>query len=230
MSLTLTPLQSDNFTRANVSPLTSPWALDEFGDPGLKIAGDVCECSSASAECVQFFTLADMPNDQYATVTFGASVPSGAGFQIYFRATDGGDTVGTVDWSEYLFRYLVGSWAVVLPGSNTILIGSGLTIAPGDTITVAAVGTTIYVYHNSTLLGSKVDTNYSSGSVALVAFDNSSTADVQFSNFVIGSAAVASTSRIFLGSVRQVRGIPSGQPDVFLGTVKVIGSAPAGAN
>jgi hypothetical protein len=44
MSLTLTPLQTDSFNRANVNPLTAPWALDIANDFGFQISSDICVC------------------------------------------------------------------------------------------------------------------------------------------------------------------------------------------
>jgi hypothetical protein len=233
MSLTLTPLQSDSFQRANVSPLAAPWALDEDNDFAFQILSDVCVPQAPNDECAQFFTYAGgTPNDQYCSATLAAALGASSFLMIKIRTTDnGGQWVGLPGYRLYVTS--AGGWHVYQDnGTQTSLLnGSGLTISAGDVYTLAAVGTTIYAYQNGNLLGSVVDTTHASGQVMLGGEAVSSTSGLQISNFVMGSAAVASgsSSLPFLGSVYE-GSAPSNIPNpVFLGTVKVIASAPNGA-
>ena len=83
MGLTLTQLASDNFNRANVSPLQSPWAIDTFGDPGIRIVSDVCEATT-NAECTQLYEYAGgNTNDGSASVTVNTSGPHGGYYELY---------------------------------------------------------------------------------------------------------------------------------------------------
>lgn len=197
MSLTLTPLQSDNFHRANVSPLAAPWTIDEDNDDGFSIVSNVCECELANNICLQYFTYSGgLPANQYASVTLVAAPGASSWFFIKIRATDNGQP-----WFSQLgYRFYVtaaGAWDLYLDTASThnaLLSGSGLTISAGDTFTIAAVGTSLTVMQNSTALGTVVDATYTGGAAQLGGEAVSSASSLQFSNFVIGSAAVATPS------------------------------------
>jgi hypothetical protein len=188
MSLTLTQLASDNFQRANVSPLTSPWTLASVGSqPGLQIVSELCEGGEFGA--AQFYIFADLPNDQFASGTVAALPTDENGFMLFVRVTDNGSTLNT--WPGYKMEVFNngsdGEYGVFTPASGGILSGSGLTINPGDVFTLAAIGTTIYVLQNGAVIGSVTDTSYSSGGTALEC----DAAEVRLSNFAIGSASNA---------------------------------------
>ena len=233
MTLALTPLQSDNFNRSNVSPLTSPWALDEYGDPGLQIVSDFCEAATGSGGYgIEIFTYAGgLPNDQYASFTL-KTLGFACEIVALVRATDSG-----AQWNYGAFNgyYLTisngGSWA--LSKKSTQLLNGSATINTGDVFTIAAVGTTIYAYQNEALLGSIADTTYASGVAMLAPGYLGATNTAVVSNFTIGRAAVASGDPYsgtipFLGSVRVIGNAPAGAANPFIGTIKVLASAPAG--
>jgi hypothetical protein len=198
MSLNLTPLQSDSFQRANVSPLTSPWTIDEDNDAGFQIVSEVAEPSLGSTECAQFYTYSSTPNDQYCSATLAAALGASSFLMIKVRTTDtGGIWINLPGYRLYVTS--AGAWHVYRDssgGQTQLLSGTGLTISSGDVYTLAAVGTTIYAYQNSVLLGSVTDTTYASGSVMLGGEGSGSASGLQISNFVMGSAAVASTYSI----------------------------------
>jgi hypothetical protein len=191
MSLNLTQVASDNFQRANVAPLTSPWTLASVGSqPGLQIVSELCE-GNISGGAAQFYTH-DLPNDQFASGTVAALPTDENGFMLFVRVTDNGSTLNT--WPGYKMEVFNlgsdGQFGVFTPASGAILTGTGLTINPGDVFTLAAIGTTIYVLQNGTVLGSVTDTSYSSGGTALEC----DASEVKLSNFAIGSASVAAVA------------------------------------
>lgn len=189
MGLQLTQLASDNFTRANVNPLSSPWSLDAYGDPGLQIVSDFCEPINTEGYSQQYYSYS-LPNDQYASVTVHA-----LSYLVFVgvRMTDNDSSDEPYSCPGYIFRTYSGYWQVFANG-NVILSGSGITVNPGDVFTIAVVGTTVYAFQNSTQLGSVTNTAYSSGSANLGALVLGGT--TQFSNFAIGSASVTSTYSI----------------------------------
>ena len=231
---TLTPLFSDNFQRANVSPLAAPWAIDENGDTGLAIVSDLCgDAGGANTTGVQLYE-ETLPNDQYVSATLGGPLQSGSsGFEISARTTDNGVQFTPGHWPGYAlvvygFFGTIG-WNLFCSTGGLIASESGLTINSGDTFTLAIVGTTVYVLQNSTLLTSFSNSAVSSGGSALACISNGNGNSVQVSNFVVGSASSGyDPTKIFLGSVRVLGSAPAGRSNPFLGTVKVIASAPAG--
>jgi hypothetical protein len=233
MSLTLTPLQSDNFQRANVSPLTSPWATDEDNDVGFQIVSQICEPQLQSDWCGMFYTYASTPNDQYCSATLAAALGTSSFLDLKVRATDNHSVF--VDIPGYRFHIAAaGTWDVYVDTASShavLLSGSGLTISAGDVYTIASVGSTIYAFQNSVLLGSASDSTYASGQVMLGGEGSASTSGLQISSFVMGSAAVASggSNLPFLGTACE-GSAPSNIPNPpYLGTFKVIGSAPNAA-
>jgi hypothetical protein len=133
MSLVLTPVGSDNFTRANVNPLISPWALDSHGDPALQVVSDVCAPASTSTSGQLFTTT--LPNDQYASVTI-ASLTNFSEMALGVRITDTGSTIFHLG---YVFAFASnGNWSLYSSGS-LIANGVGLTINIGDVFTLAVV-------------------------------------------------------------------------------------------
>jgi hypothetical protein len=236
MSLTLTPLQSDNFQRANQNPLVSPWEPDLHGDSPLQVVSDTCEGAGTNGNAMIFSYTGGLPNDQYASVTLAEAPTVNSGFGCIVRLTDNasnpygqstgyrfaavmsGAGGGAANWGVY--------WEFGLLASGTA------TVAAGDVWTLAVVGTTIYVIQNGNVLDSFTDTKYSSGVAMLLAQPDFETSAVQISNFVIGSASTAAPPSgggvPFLGSVRVVASAPSNVPSPFLGTVKVVSNAPSG--
>jgi len=237
MALTLTPLATDTFQRANVNPLVSPWTLDTAGDPGLQIVSDLCE--GAAGEGGQFYDY-DLPDDQYVSITV-AAMGSECLFQIFVRTTDTGIAWGEQDTVGYRLEYSGGEWLITTPLGGVLISGSGLAVSPGDTFTLAAVGTTIYAYHNSTLLGSVTDTTYASGITALVLAPYPTLNTAQVSNFTIGSAAVQSgptptpdvPTDPYLGCVTLTNGGENPQPGqsgvTYVGCVRIVAAPRSGS-
>jgi hypothetical protein len=190
MSLILTPLASDNFHRANESPLVNPpWALDTFGDPPLQVVSDLCEGSATESLNGELYTGTSLPNDQYATVTI-ANMANLYIIRTGVRITDNGASIYQLP-GYTLELYYNSGWFVTTP-ATTLLFGSQKPQA-GDVWTIAAVGSTIYVIANGVQLGSVTNTTYTSGVSMLSISTALSLTDIQVSDFVVGSAAAASS-------------------------------------
>lgn len=194
MSVALTQLASDNFRRANVSPLAAPWAIDAHGDPGLAIISDTCVASNETLIAIQIYDLSGgTPNDQFASATFASYGGNDGASYLGIRLTDGGGVFSS-GWAGYVLSVNGGtsSWTLYNWQSKAVLASGSVTANVGDVFTLAAVGTTIYVFQNSKQLASVSDSSFAAGStiLGLPAFAG----EVEFSNFAMGSAAIVSTS------------------------------------
>ena len=181
----------------------------------------------------------DLPNDQYCSITVAAMGSEGV-FQIFVRAADTGVTWGIQDTVGYGLEYSGGEWLVTTPVEGVLMSGSGITVNPGDVFTLAAVGTTIYAFQNSTLLGSVTNTRYASGITAMMLSPFPTLNTVQVSNFTIGSAAVQSgptptpsvPTSPYLGCVTLTGGGDNPQPGTsgvcYTGCVRIVASPRAG--
>jgi hypothetical protein len=185
MSITLTPLFTDDFHRANENPLANPpWSLP-VGSNTLQIVSDVCECTQDS--CNNTYEGA-LPDDQYASATIAGFVAANnPQLRVYVRQS--GD-LGTF----YELVVTSGSFFIKqLPTDNVLLFITGTVAAVDDVWTVAAIGTTLYVLQNGTQVGSVSDSSIASGGAALGAGINIALSDITYSLFVAGSAAVPPT-------------------------------------
>jgi hypothetical protein len=188
MGLTLTQLASDNFQRANVNPLTSPWALDEYGDTGLEIVSEICQPPATFTDCAQLYEYAGgTPNDCYASVTIQAG-PGGTAFgYIGVRLTDNGSEFFNLP--GYTVQIIEGNFYWIYAGATLIANGS-LAVSSGDVVVLAVIGNTLYLLHNGSLITSLTNSSYASGLTALAAYAEN---PVSFSNFAMGSAAITYT-------------------------------------
>ncbi|MFZ0738442.1 MAG: Ig domain-containing protein [Candidatus Acidiferrales bacterium] len=228
--LTLTELASDNFVRANVSPLTSPWAIDEAGDPGLQIVSDLCESATENSSYdVQLYDYAPgTPDDQYASATVANAASSNGRLMLAVRLTDTGQAWPNDATPSYVLQviFTAGTWQIFEWGSRN-LIASGTYhdgSTPGDTYAIAAVGSTIYALKNGVVLGTVTDTTNTSGITALSIVRAAAYTDVQISLFAMGSATAMAVNPVvgsFLGTVRVITDVPEGTPVNYLGHVVV---------
>jgi hypothetical protein len=202
VSLVLVPLASDSFQRANVDPLTTPWALDTYGDPGFEIVSDLCN-PTTGATCAQFYTYT-MPNDQYASIKVFGGLQSEWQMGVGIRMTDSGVTVfdlpGYTLWVEGSYTSgEINAITVFAAGSEILfLLGTGITLASGDVFTLAVQGTTVSVLHNGVVLSSVTNTTYSSGSALMLSY-NTGPGDLTVSNFTLGSIGYSVSGNCGIG-------------------------------
>ncbi len=243
----LTTLASDNFQRANVSPLTSPWELDAFSDLALAIESELCVPSvfGDGYQCGQFYSYPALPDDQFcsATITAAALQSTGGNVRLTLRVRNDNSSEFYAGPGYRLYCDLDpsggGSWSLLKDKPGTVLLATGTTAYnAGDVLIIAAIGSTIYVLQNSTILAQVTDTDWPSsggGGVLGLYSERGNSSLGLVSNFAVGSASLTppappSGGPVFLGSVTEIETAPSGARNPFLGTFTVISSAPAGEN
>src|SRR6266446_7828989 len=84
----MSQLASDNFNRANESPLASPWVVSGFG---LNLVSNKTEGSQAAANCTSFYdTSVAWPDDQYSQATIVGPFTDGRGLVVRWSGGDNG--------------------------------------------------------------------------------------------------------------------------------------------
>jgi hypothetical protein len=189
MSLILTPLASDNFTRANESPLAHPPWTAVAGQ--LQIVSNQCEAFSVGGVSLENYTGQTLPSDQYVKATIGAWVNLGAsGSFIYIAIRN--DTAGSThncyvllidgrdgDVALYVYNNGVGT-----PIGSAIFTST----TTGDEWTLAVVGDTFHIIKNGVELAQVVDSTHPSGQYSLLGIGpDSSVSDTSVTYFEIGS-------------------------------------------
>jgi len=209
----LTQTFSDTMIRANENPLSDGgnWTADssEFppGDYPCQLLSNECVMSNASiianyagpwtGDGISILTGASFPADQFAQ------------FKTDVLAITGGATVqvrtGALDASSYDFSvsnngdgtatFSIGG--VPIPFSLPFLSPSGTQYhftwqltkpwAAGDTITLAAIGTILYMLHNGNVIGNYSDSAVTSGT-GCISLGGLNISDAQVSHFIAGSA------------------------------------------
>ncbi len=155
---TLTPQVSDSFDYTG-APLPGP-AWGNAINQGLQAEDGYCQAASVAPNYEEYIG-ASLPDDQYLSWTIQSFNPANSP-AIYLVARASAWNVG--------YRLLVvagnaeseNSWSLLDHNADTLLSGSTL-FNNGDTITLACVGSTIYVLQNTTVIGSVVDTQYTGG-------------------------------------------------------------------
>jgi hypothetical protein len=230
MSLILTPLASDNFQRANESPLASPpWSapVGFFSGYGLQIINNLCELQTAGPynSGIEFYTGASAPNDQYCSARL-TNLSAGWVPLITGLLALGVRTVGPVNnlflgTGYYAQLSNQGSgWGASSNGyaSLTVVINdsydgpldadiSGFQMNPNDVYVWAVVGTKLYFLQNGIELWSGTDTTLSSGQPALGGAA-AVLSDFQVSNFAMGRASISAgpTKGTILGQYPNIGG------------------------
>jgi hypothetical protein len=182
-----TPVFTDDFRRADASPIGPPqWDLlpSVFGG-ALAIVNEVCVpgLPSGGGQFPDVF----VPNDQYVSMTIGNIVDPGGQAILFVRAAP--------DVSTYYALTLAGiggglyDLGLVHSGVGTIWHANPFSAVKGDIITLAAVGSTLSIYHNGIFLGSAVDTSYTSGTVGLALFFSTTPNDNPIEFFECGRAS-----------------------------------------
>lgn len=191
MALTLTPIATDNFHRADAPTLGANWMVDTVGDPSLTILSDQCVPDATDLFGVNYYSGSATPDNQYGSITLGADA-SGAGLQLSIRAsTDFNNgyaliVIGPIS-SPNSAEVIV---AISVDGDfNTYSYDQFLTVNVGDIFTLAAVGSTIYLLQNGVQLFQMTDTTYTSGVCILSQYASNAQTDVIVTKFVMGSAS-----------------------------------------
>ncbi len=221
MSLNLVQLAADNFQRANENPLSDGglWAAPTGGASGLQIVSELCQsaASSSSDYAGQYFNGAPLPEDQYASLTLATfENGSDASVAMYVRAAGSNQGQPISGYSLVLAISAQDSGV----GANFGVSGGGIpfnstlvTFSEGDVWTLAAVGNTLYVIRNGTVVASQVDSEaaYASGDVFYnLQYFFGAQDSLQLSNAAIGFIPVISGNAGVAGATVSWSGTSSG--------------------
>ena len=221
MSLNLVQLAADNFHRANENPLNNGgnWTAPTGLSQGLQIVSELCQSAAAlSTEYAgQYFNGAPLPEDQYASLTLATfENGSDASVAMYVRAAGSNQGQPISGYSLVLAISAQDSGV----GANFSVSGGGIpfnstlvTFSEGDVWTLAAVGNTLYVIRNGTVVATEVDSEaaYTSGEAFynLQYFDDPQDS-LQLSNVAIGFIPVISGNAGLAGATISWSGTSSG--------------------
>lgn len=203
INFVLTKLAEDNFaTDSNESPLPNPpWQLN--GGFNLKVSSGLASAILSSG--MQNYSAQTPNDDQYASATV-ADVSGWGTFglsnlRLVVRAA-GSNESGFLSYANgymlAVFGQSSGNSTLIqvfstVNGSNTLITTShvGTALADDDVWVLAAIGTTLYVLQNGTVVWSGTDSTFSSGFTAFGSQNDSDTAAPAFASlFAMGNAAI----------------------------------------
>lgn len=226
MSLVLTPLGSDNFT-PDANPINAslwtgfPSYVGRMNASGGYAVGDTLGDYNGA------FWKAALPNDCYISGTFYLTNPASfSGFDLYVRSAT--DFSGQYVWFDFYDNGDGTGYADVSQGGVSVASNAAQPFSSGDRFTLAAVGNVVYVLQN----GIQILTGNLTPSSGQAGFDVFPYVDVTYAKAALLEVGSASLGVVlpFIGSIREVAGPDVvGETEPFLGTVTVVGSAPAGA-
>jgi hypothetical protein len=168
------PSFTDNFTRANASPISNPsssggsWYQSTLGTgsyPENKIVCDQAAPTSASTSCYSYISSPAFSNNQTCTVTLTAGgIASGSYVGPVVRMQSTSNISGYVlqtngGGSEVVVVKITDSGGSI---SQNPILDYSTTIVAGDTIGISASGTTstlITVYHNGAVVSTVTDSS-----------------------------------------------------------------------
>lgn len=224
MSLTLTQTASDNFTRANENPLAHPpWTQNSTN--ALQVVSNLCETTSVSSGEFEIYSGTTLAANQYAGATFGAA-PALNDSALYIFIRDQFSSSAELTADCYALALICDGTSSSLTlyacnGSPTAIASlSSLTVSSGDVWDLAAVGSTLYIVQNGTILTSVTDATWASGSYSALGIQaNTALTDIQLSLFSIGTASNASTFSIS-GNAGTVAGATVSYSGTAIGSVQ----------
>lgn len=178
---------SDNFARANEQPLnTANWTVNTGAFPALAVVNHLCVSVAPFGQAgTEFYTGSTFGNDQYATATLANNPVPGAELDVFIRSST--DAI-TSYYSAGLFVNPDQTGLVfLLKGGGQI--GGNVAVGAvkaGDTLTVGAIGTTIFLVLNGVQLISGTDATFASGRTGMDIFPPAAQSDMEVSYFETG--------------------------------------------
>jgi len=155
-------LATDNFNRANESPLAGNWSpAPSTGN--LRLDANQIIGPAVAADCVTYYNAISWPNDQWSEYTItstGGSVNAGPAVRIS-SSNKSGYILCTLNSIFFIFKFVDGSYTELggVFGTNTI----------GDVVRLEVEGTTLRAYKNGVLQATRTDTDLTSGSAGFYA-------------------------------------------------------------
>jgi len=196
LSLTLNPLGSDNFQRADANPIGGNWtqAYDGSGWSAGQLAGHLYECATAGDRADSYWNAASFPDDQWATIKLGSITNSssyvavdlrvaGADAGTFYDFAWGGAATGGPG-TYFMQRYFAGALKTIAGGT--------MTVNDDDELTAVVIGSNILIYQNEALIFIFNDTDIpSGGSAGLLALGGSTANAATISAWKGGSVQAA---------------------------------------
>lgn len=164
---------SDNFDRANETPLASPWGAQNGFVGGLRLySNQATGVGSAQWDDYGSLWTANSFNDnQFSQITFRAQ----DGFNGVGIITRGSTTVKTCYYAGYngvffLNKWVNGTWTEIGTNNST-------TLSTGDTFRLESAGTTHTIYKNGFEIAHWTDSSITSGRVGIYAGSSTNALD-----------------------------------------------------
>lgn len=192
---------TDDFTGNQSDPLSANWTtLDGSWVIGVNTANNASSQGNAA-----YWNADTFNDDQYSQCTVsGAGSSNGGGPGVRMAATRG--YIAVVDSSSQISVYAwTGDEGYTLLGSAF----TGLTLAESDVIRLEVSGTTLTLKQNGASLGTRTDSNYSSGSAGIFAYQLN--LPVALDDWEGGNLSVAASSA-FVTRLDAQRAIRGGRP------------------
>jgi len=172
-----TTIATDNFNRSDDPSLGANWTEMRSGAT-FDLVTNSARPGNLGFDCHAFWNADSFPDDQYAqaaiTVT-GTTSQTGPGVVVRASGLDGTRNFYAVHVDHAASNNVEISKRVA--GTFTHLAYFTTTWVDGDVVKLSAVGTTIAVYQNGSLLGSTTDASVSSGSAG-VTYSSTATAAI----------------------------------------------------
>lgn len=185
-------LATDNFTRANESPLSQGGNWSNPGSLFFQLTGNVALPVDASNDDHSWYTGVAFPDDQYASVTLNSpgAWPAEAGIGVMLRFAD----------ANNLYRIVTDTTEVAVAkqqsGAYSLITTRATTFATGDVLRAEIQGTTLRVFKNGVQLGADIAdgaTTLAAGSPGLFNSGPTGGSPVGFTGFEAGDFAVPPT-------------------------------------
>jgi len=158
---------SDNFNRANESPLTSPWAT-ESGFSGIYLASNAVKAAGANTSSFSRYDSGTWDPDQWAEVTYGT-----------VDADTGGPAVRMTGSGNGYFVTFNSGLLKVFRASGFIAVGTqpAVSVTTGDVVRLEINGTSLEVFKNTVSVWTATDSGIASGKPGIFSYDGTTTMD-----------------------------------------------------
>jgi len=153
------PVAQDNFDRAD-GLLGSNWVNSALSSTDLLISGTQLHAPTNNySEAI--YTGTTFAADQSSQVQYVSGLGTGA-LNIIVRATQY-DTSGSAD--GYIGQAGMNGWRILRldNGTETELAAGSASFSPGDVLNFSAIGSTLRLIRNGSILGSAIDSTYTNG-------------------------------------------------------------------
>jgi hypothetical protein len=197
-----TTIATDNFNRSDDPSLGANWT-EMRNSFSFDLVTNSARPTNPGFDCHAFWNADSFPNDQYAqaaiTVT-GTTSQTGPGVVVRASGFEGTRNFYAVHVDHASSNNVEISKRVA--GTFTHLAYFTTTWVDGDVVKLTAVGTTIAVYQNGSLLGSTTDASVSSGSAG-ISYSSTATAgiidDWEGGSVSAGGGAASQSSLLLMG-------------------------------